>query len=476
MTYCTPGLFISGTVRSDTRAGGDVVNPATGEVIGRVPHASAADLNEALAAATKAFPIWAKTPALERSVIMRKAADLVRERADSIARILTLEEGKILTEARAEVIGAAEIFEWFAEEGRRNYGRIVPARDAGGRAMVFKEPIGPVAAFTPWNFPAVTPARKIGAALAAGCTMILKAAEETPGTAFELVRAFADAGLPAGVLNLVFGDPAAVSTHLIASPDIRKVSFTGSVAVGKHLMKLCAENLQRTTMELGGHAPVFICADTDLDAAVRMAGWGKFRNAGQACTSPTRFFVQDSVFEEFTERFVAYAKAIKVGDGLLESSTMGPVANDRRMQAMEKLVADAEKRGAQVRAGGKRIGNRGFFYEPTVVAHAPDDSLVMTTEPFGPIAPVIAFKTLDEAIARANSVSVGLAGYAFTQSISVVEKLTADLRVGVLGVNTVIINPPETPFGGVKESGHGSEGGIEGLQAYLDTKFVHQIS
>lgn len=314
MSYGAPALFINGTTRTDTRGGADVINPATGDVIGRVPFAAAAELDEAIGAAANAFPAWAKMPAYDRGVILRKAAGLVRERVNDIARILTLEQGKVLAEARGEVLASAEVFEWYAEEGRRNYGRLVPARAGGIRQMVVSEPVGPAVAFTPWNFPAITPARKIGGALAAGCTLVLKAAEETPGTAFELVRAFADAGLPAGVLNLVFGVPSEVSAHLIASPQIRKVSFTGSVAVGKGLVRLCAENLQRTTMELGGHAPVIVCGDFDPEIAGKVAAGGKYRNAGQVCVAPSRFFVHESIFEKFTERFVAYAKGLKVGD------------------------------------------------------------------------------------------------------------------------------------------------------------------
>lgn len=475
MSTYTPALFINGAPRTDTRTGADVINPASGDVIGRVPFAGTAELDEAITAAAKAFPIWAKMPAYDRGVILRKAAGLVRERAGDIARILTLEQGKTLAEARGEILASAEVFEWFAEEGRRNYGRVVPARAAGIRQMVIHDPVGPAVAFTPWNFPAITPARKIGAALAAGCTLVLKAAEETPGTAYELVRAFADAGLPAGALNLVFGVPQEVSKHLIASPQIRKVSFTGSVTVGKELMRLCAENLQRTTMELGGHAPVIVCDDFDPEIAGKVAASGKFRNAGQVCVSPSRFFVHESVFEKFTARFVAYAKGLKVGDGLAEGTTMGPLANDRRLQAMDKFVSDAVQRGGQVRAGGKRIGNRGFFFEPTVVTDIPDDSLLMSSEPFGPIAPIVPFKDIDEVIARANSLSVGLAGYAFTKSTATAEKLAAGVRVGMLGINTLAVANPETPFGGVRESGNGSEGGVEGLQAYLETKLVAQM-
>jgi len=471
MTYCRPCLFINGVFRDGTKSS-DIINPATEEVLGKLPHAGPAELNDAIAAAEAAFEPWARTPVLERSAILRRAAGLVRERAEDIARILTMEEGKVLSEARTEVILAAELFEWFAEEGRRAYGRIIPSRAPGLRYHVVSEPIGPALALTPWNFPALTPARKIGAALAAGCTLILKASEETPGTAFELVRAFADAGLPAGVLNLLFGDPAQISSHLIASPAIRKVSFTGSTPVGKHLMRLCTENLQRTTMELGGHAPVIVCADADLDSASKTAIAGKFRNSGQACTSPSRFFVHKSVYEPFTERFVRHAEALKLGDGLAPTTTMGPLANLRRVQATEKLIADAVARGAKLRTGGKRVGNRGYFFEPTVLSDVHPDALVMTSEPFGPIASMVPFDDLDEAITRANSLPFGLAAYAFTASAANVEKISVGLHTGVLGINTVVVSNAETAFGGMKESGHGREGGIEGLEAYMDVKFI----
>ena len=472
MTTYQPALYINGTFRTEAKTSGAVLNPATGETIGKVPFADAGALDEAIAAAEKAFPAWAAMPAYDRGAILRKAAGLVRERVKDLARILTLEQGKVFAEARGELLASAEIFEWYAEEARRNYGRLVPPRQAGMRQMVIGEPVGPAAAFTPWNFPALTPTRKIAGALAAGCTLILKAAEETPGTAFELVRACADAGLPAGVLNLVFGDPAQVSKHLIGSPAIRKISFTGSVAVGKELTRLSAQHLQRTTMELGGHAPVIVCADFDPDLAGNVAAAGKYRNAGQVCVSPSRFFVHESIFEKFTDRFVAYAKGLKVGDGLAEGTTMGPLANDRRLQAMDKFVADAKARGGQVRTGGARIGNRGFFFEPTVVTGIADDAMLMTTEPFGPIAPIVPFKEVDEVIARANNISVGLAGYAFTKNTTVAEKLASGVRVGMLGINTLNIASTETPFGGVKESGSGSEGGIEGLEAYLEIKLV----
>lgn len=475
MSYSKLALFIDGAFHVDTADAGQVIDPASGDRLADLPHASTAQLDAAIAAADRAFSAWAATSAYDRSAIIRRAAQLVRDRADAIARILTMEQGKPFAEARGEVLVSADIFDWYAEEGRRAYGRIVPARQPDMRHMVVYEPVGPAVAFTPWNFPALTPARKIGGALAAGCTLILKAAEETPGTAVELVRAFADAGLPAGVLNLVFGDPSMVSAHLLASPLIRKVSFTGSTAVGKHLVRLASENLQRTTMELGGHAPVLVCSDVDVDAVAQTLAAGKYRNAGQVCISPTRFFVHENVIEQFTDRFVASARAISVGNGLEEGTGMGPLANERRITAMEELVADVRARGGTVRTGGTRIGNRGNFFEPTVVTDIGDDALIMTNEPFGPVAPIVPFATLDEAITRANSLPYGLASYAFARSSADVAAISSGLKSGMVGINTLAISNPETPFGGVRESGFGAEGGMEGLQAYFNTKLVSHV-
>jgi succinate-semialdehyde dehydrogenase / glutarate-semialdehyde dehydrogenase len=387
--YANLALYIDGEwLSGGGRESEQVINPATEKSLGTLPHASTADLDHALAAAEKGFKLWRATAPYERARIMRKAADLIRERLDSIARILTVEQGKVLAEARIEVAVSADIIEWYAEEGKRSYGRIIPGRVSGVRQMMVQEPVGPCAAFTPWNFPGVTPARKIGGALGAGCSLIIKASEETPGTCVELVRAFHDAGLPKGVLNLVFGVPARISEHVIASDIIRKVSFTGSVPVGKHLTKLAAEGMKRTTMELGGHSPVVVFADADPEKSAEIAAAGKYRNAGQVCISPTRFYVQEGVYERFTKRFVEYAKKVKLGDGLAEGTTMGPLANPRRLDAMEGFVADARKRGAEVLAGGARPGNQGFFFAPTVVTNIPDDSRLMTEEPFGPVAPI----------------------------------------------------------------------------------------
>jgi succinate-semialdehyde dehydrogenase / glutarate-semialdehyde dehydrogenase len=468
-------LYIDGQwLNGDGRAGEDVINPATEKTLARLPHASIADLDHALEAAKKGFSVWRATAPSERAKILRKAADLMRERHETIAKIMVQEQGKVYAEARAEVRGSADIIEWYAEEGRRAYGRIVPGAFKGVRQAVVQEPVGIVAAFTPWNFPTLTPARKIGGALAAGCSLILKASEETPGACIEMVRCFADAGLPAGVLNLVFGVPATISEHLIAKDDVRKISFTGSIPVGKHLAQLAAKGMKRATMELGGHSPVVVFADADPEKSADTIAAYKYRNAGQVCISPTRFYVQESVYGRFLARFTEYAKSLKLGDGLEKGITMGPLANARRIDAMDSFVNDAKDRGGKIVAGGSRRGNQGFFYEPTVITEVPDDSKIMTQEPFGPLAPVVTFKTFDEVVERANSLPYGLAAYAFTSSAQTANQIGEVLQSGMVGVNSINVSTPETPFGGVKESGYGSEGGTEGLQAYLNTKFISQ--
>jgi len=473
--YAELQLYIDGTwLDGNGRKGEDVINPATEKPLARLPHASATDLDRALEAAARGFAVWRATSAYDRAKVMRKAADLIRERHDAIAKILVQEQGKIYAEARAEVITSADIIDWYAEEGRRSYGRIVPGRAKGTRQLVVQEPVGIVAAFTPWNFPILTPARKIGGALAAGCALILKASEETPGTCIEMVRCFADAGLPAGVLNLVFGVPAEVSEHLLAKDAVRKISFTGSIPVGKHLAMLAAKGMKRTTMELGGHSPVVVFADADPEKAADTIAAFKYRNAGQVCISPTRFYVQEQVYKKFLTRFTDYATSIKLGDGLEQGVTMGPMANARRIDAMEMFVNDATGRGGKIVTGGKRRGNQGFFYEPTIVTDVPDDAKVMKEEPFGPIAPIVTFKSFDEVVERANSLPYGLAAYAFTSSNATAAAIGEAIESGMVGVNSVTVSTPETPFGGVKESGHGSEGGIEGLGAYLNTKFISQ--
>ncbi len=473
--YAKLELFIDGQwLNGDSRGGEDVINPATEKSLGRLPHASVADLDRALEAAKKGFALWRATSAYERAKIMRKAADLIRERHETIGKILVQEQGKAYPEARAEVRTSADIIEWYAEEGRRAYGRVVPGAFKNIRQIVTQEPVGIVAAFTPWNFPTLTPARKIGGALAAGCSLILKASEETPGACVEMVRCFADAGLPAGVLNLVFGVPATISEHLIAKDDVRKISFTGSIPVGKHLAGLAAKGMKRATMELGGHSPVVVFADADPEKSADTIAAFKYRNAGQVCISPTRFYVQEPVYGRFLARFTEYAKSLKLGDGLEKGVTMGPLANARRIDAMDSFVNDAKDHGGKIVTGGQRRGNQGYFYEPTVITDIPDDAKIMKEEPFGPLAPVVAFKTMDEVVERANSLPYGLAAYAFTGSAQTANLIGDALQSGMVGVNSINVSTPETPFGGVKESGYGSEGGLEGLQAYLNTKFISQ--
>jgi len=473
--YAKLELFIDGQwLNGDGRPGEEVINPATGKPLAHLPHATIADLDSALEAAKKGFGVWRATSAYERAKVMRKAADLMRERHEAIAKVLVQEQGKAYPEARAEVRTSADIIEWYAEEGRRAYGRIVPGAFKGIRQIVVQEPVGIVAAFTPWNFPTLTPARKIGGALAAGCSLILKASEETPGACVEIVRCFADAGLPAGVLNLVFGVPATISEHLIAKDDVRKISFTGSIPVGKHLAALAAKGMKRATMELGGHSPVVVFADADPEKSAETIAAFKYRNAGQVCISPTRFYVQEPVYDRFLTRFTEYAKSLKLGDGLEKGISMGPLANARRIDAMDSFVADAKNRGGKIVTGGQRRGNQGYFYEPTVITDVPDDSKIMTEEPFGPLAPVVTFKTFDEVVARANSLPYGLASYAFTGSAQTATMIGDALQSGMVGVNSINVSTPETPFGGIKESGYGSEGGLEGLQAYLNTKFISQ--
>jgi succinate-semialdehyde dehydrogenase / glutarate-semialdehyde dehydrogenase len=473
--YANLELFIDGQwLNGDGRAGEDVINPATEKPLARLPHASTADLDRALEAAKKGFATWRAVSAYERAKVIRKAADLMRERYDAISKILVQEEGKAYPEARAEVRTSADIIEWYAEEGRRAYGRIVPGAFKGIRQIVVQEPVGIVTAFTPWNFPTLTPARKIGGALAAGCSLILKASEETPGACVEMVRCFADAGLPPGVLNLVFGVPATISEHLIAKDEVRKISFTGSIPVGKHLAALAAKGMKRATMELGGHSPVVVFADADPEKSADTIAAYKYRNAGQVCISPTRFYVQEPVYDRFLTRFTEYAKSLKLGDGMEKGVGMGPLANARRIDAMESFVNDAKNRGGKIATGGQRRGNQGYFYEPTVITDVPDDSKIMTQEPFGPLAPIVRFKTFDEVVERANSLPYGLAAYAFTGSAQTANLIGDALQSGMVGVNSIAVSTPETPFGGIKESGYGSEGGLEGLQAYLNTKFISQ--
>lgn len=473
MTYPDVLLFIDGTWRpaSDGRTL-DVLDPATATRIGSVAHASRADLDAALDAADRGFQTWRRTPAHDRAKLMRKAAEILRQRAETVATLMVRENGKPLAQARLETLAGADIIDWFAGEAQRTYGQVIPSRAPDVLQLTLKLPVGPVAAFTPWNFPINQVVRKLCAALAAGCSIIVKAPEETPASPAELIRAFADAGLPAGVANLVFGVPSEISEYLIPHPVIRKISFTGSTPVGKHLASLAGAHMKRATMELGGHAPVIIAGDADLDLAAATIIPQKFRNAGQVCISPTRYLVHESLAGDFGDRFAAAARALKVGNGLDPATEMGPLANPRRIPVLEALVADALDHGAKLLAGGRRIGNEGWFFEPTVLADVPVQARIMNEEPFGPVAIVNRFATLDDAIAEANRLPFALAAYAFTRDSATSTRLGAEVEAGMLSINHLGLALPEVPFGGMKESGHGTEGGSEAIAAYLETRLV----
>lgn len=472
--YPDPQLYIGGEWQD--ASGQPVINPADESAIGTVPHASTASLDAALAAAASGFETWRRTSPAKRAEIIIEAARLIRGRVEEMALAITLEQGKPLAQAKQEILRGCEIIEWDANEGRRVYGRVIPS-EPGMRHSVLLQPIGVVAAFSPWNFPMSSPVRKVAGALSAGCSIILKASEETPAGAFQMVRAFHDAGLPPGVLNLVFGVPSEISEHLIAQPEVRLVTFTGSIPVGKRLAGLAAEHMKPAIMELGGHAPVIVCDDVDPAAAGAASAIAKSRNAGQVCVSPTRFFVEEAAFKPFAAAFAERAAAVRVGDGRDPSSEMGPLANHRRLEAMEAFVADAKAKGAKVLAGGSRIGNRGYFFPLTVLADVPDDARALREEPFGPLALINPVRNLDEAIEKANALPYGLAAYAFTHSARNAERLAEGVEVGNLSINHFVASSAETPFGGVKESGYGREGGTEGLACYSVVKNVsHRYS
>jgi succinate-semialdehyde dehydrogenase/glutarate-semialdehyde dehydrogenase len=468
-------LFIDGQW---TKAAGGrsipVVNPATGDEIGAVAHADKSDLDRALEAADKGFRAWRKVSAFDRSKVMRKAANLLRERVDAIAPLLTLEQGKPLPEAKGETLAGADVIDWFAEEARRTYGRVIPARAEGIYQLVIKEPVGPVAAFTPWNFPINQVVRKLSCALAAGCSIIVKAPEETPAAPAELIRCFADAGVPAGVVNLVYGIPSEISEYLIPHPIIRKMSFTGSTIVGKQLAAIAGAHMKRVTMELGGHAPSIVFDDADIDLAAKLLSINKLRNAGQVCVSPTRLLVQEGVYNEFVGKFTDGVKAARVGDGMESGTQMGPMANPRRITAMEMFIGDAVQKGASLKTGGNRIGNKGNFFEPTVLTDVPLDSRIMNEEPFGPVAVISPFKGFDDVVEEANRLPFGLAAYAYTRSAKTAQAIAANVETGMISINHHGLALPEVPFGGVKDSGYGSEGGSEAIESYLVTKFVTQ--
>jgi succinate-semialdehyde dehydrogenase/glutarate-semialdehyde dehydrogenase len=469
MTYPDIQLYIDGHWRS--APGASIINPADESVIGTVPHATKGDLDDALAAAERGFAMWRKTAPNARAQIILRAAALIRGRVEEMAVAMTMEQGKPLDQARLEILRGCDIIEWDATEGMRLYGRVIPA-GPGLQHTVHRQPIGPVAAFSPWNFPMSSPARKVAGALSSGCSIILKAAEETPAGAVQLVRAFHDAGLPPGVLNLVFGDPAEISAYLVPHPTIRLITFTGSVPVGKHLAALAGQYMKPAIMELGGHGPVIVCDDVDPVVVAVQSVIAKSRNAGQVCVAPTRFFVHENHFEKFAATFADKASQLKLGDGMDPSTQLGPLANIRRIDAMDRLVSDATARGARLLAGGSRVGNRGYFYPITVLADLPDDACAMNEEPFGPLALINPVRDLDEAVAKANALPFGLAAYAFTRSADNVNRLAADVETGNLSINHFVASTAETPFGGVKDSGYGREGGTEGLGCYTVTKNV----
>ncbi|RQV01980.1 NAD-dependent succinate-semialdehyde dehydrogenase [Burkholderia cenocepacia] len=477
--YASLHLYIDGRfLQADGRRTQPVLDPGTGDVLGDLPHATSDDIDAAVRAAHSAFATWRRESSLARSDILRRAAALVRERAEAIGRHITMDQGKPLREAIAEVVSSAEQLEWHAEEGRRTYGRVVPSRSPDVAQTVLREPIGVCAAFSPWNFPFSQAMHKIAAALASGCTLVLKGPEESPSAIVALARIFHDAGLPAGCLNIVWGVPADVSRQLIESPLVRKISFTGSVPVGKQLAALAASHMKRMTMELGGHAPVLVCADAEIERAATMLAAYKFRNAGQVCVSPTRFFVQRPVFDRFVAAYLDAVGKIRVGYGLEATTTMGPLAHARRVSELDAFVADAKVKGAEIAAGGARLAGAGpgHYFAPTVVLGPARDTRLMNEEPFGPIVGIVPFDALDDALDEANRLPFGLASYAFTTSSRHAHRIGRALEAGMVNINHFGMGPAEIPFGGVKDSGFGSEGGTETFDGYLVTKFITQMN
>ncbi len=470
MPYPEIKMLIGGAWRRG-QSGAVILNPADESELGHLPQATPQDLDDALAAAAEGFRAWRDTAPARRAAIILEAARLLRERVEEVALAMTLEQGKPIAQSRIEVLRAADIIAWDANEGLRAYGRIIPA-EPGMRHSVVREPIGPVVALSPWNFPVSAPSRKIAGALSAGCSVIVKPAEETPAGCFLLVKAFVDAGLPAGVLNLVYGDPGPISAHLVASPITRLLTFTGSVPVGKLLAALAGHHMKPAIMELGGHCPVIVCDDVDPVAAADASAASKARNAGQVCVAPTRFFVQSAIYDRYVARFAERAGAMKLGDGADPSSDLGPLANPRRVAAMTRLVEDAVAKGARLVAGGTKPAGRGFFYPLTVLADVPDDALAMHEEPFGPLALIQRFDEVEDALDKANSLPLALAAYAFTQSADRAAQIADRLECGNLSINHFVASLAETPFGGVKDSGYGREGGTEGLSHYTTVKNI----
>jgi succinate-semialdehyde dehydrogenase/glutarate-semialdehyde dehydrogenase len=451
-----------------------VHSPATEEEIGTIPSADSADVALVLASAVRGFATWKAMAAWDRAKIMRKAAEILRERNEEIARVMSAETGKPLAEAKGEMNGTADLFEWYAEEAKRVYGQIIPARAADQRLSVVYQPVGVCLSLSAWNFPALLPSRKIAAALAAGCSIVARPASEAPGSCFKVAEALVDAGLPPGVVTVITGPSSKLAAELIAAPAIRKVSLTGSIAVGRKVLAQCAEGIKRASMELGGHAPVIVHRDADPRASAKAAAMAKFRNTGQVCISPTRFFVHESIRAPFEEAFVDYARSIVVGDGLKDGVTMGPMIRGNAVDAALELVQDAVDKGGRLLHGGRRPANlnKGHFLEPTVIADVPDDARIMVEEPFAPVAPLTTFVDEDEVIARANALPFGLASYVFSNDAGRAQRTADGIEAGMVGINEMLLSAAEIPFGGVKESGYGREGGSLGIKDYLEPKFI----
>jgi succinate-semialdehyde dehydrogenase/glutarate-semialdehyde dehydrogenase len=451
-----------------------VVNPADESTIAEVAYGGRAEAERAIDAASKAMPDWKARSAYDRAKVLKKTAELMRERADSIARTLTQEQGKPLPEARAEVLHSADTFEWFAEEGKRVYGRTIPPSNMSKRHFAIKHPVGVVGSITPWNFPAALPSRKIGPALAAGCTVVSRPADQTPLTLIQMFECLQEAGLPDGVANLVMGDPRAVADAYFERSEVRKISFTGSTAVGKELMRRAADGVKRLSLELGGHAPLIVFPDADVEKVAQAAVIGKFRNNGQVCIAPSRFYVHESVSKSFVEASVELAKGLKLGNGLEEGVQVGPMFEARAMEKAQRLIDDAKAQGARVLTGGGRSTRfeRGFFFEPTVLQGLDRSMKLLTEEPFAPVMPLLDFGDLDQVIAEANNTPYGLAAYVFTNDLTVATRMAEGLEAGIIGINDPVPSTPQCPFGGMKESGLGRELSVEGLDAYLETKYV----
>ena len=473
--YDEYGIFIDGEWRPSSDGNTfPVINPATEEILGQVPSISALDLDRCLESAQQGFRAWKSVPAWDRARVLRKASELIHGRTGEIACVMVAETGKPLVEARGETAAAADQFEWYAEETKRIYGQTIEGRSSDVRMSVIYQPVGVCAAFSAWNFPALLPARKIAAALAAGCSVICKPAGESPGVLMLIVQALKDAGIPAGAVSLVTGSSALIAEHLIGSPIVRKVSLTGSVPVGKKILRLCAEGIKKVSMELGGHGPAIIFKDADPTASANALATAKFRNCGQVCISPSRFFVHTAVKEEFVKAFVKYAASLTLGHGLDENTTLGPLANERSLRNCAELTEDAVRCGAKLLIGGRRSDRfkKGYYFEPTVLDDVPDNARIMQDEPFAPVAPITGFEDFDDVMARANALPFGLAGYVFTNSLKTATMAAETLEVGMVGVNEVLLACAEAPFGGIKESGMGREGGSLGIFDYLVPKYI----